>query len=670
MSNIMIENKKRNVNNFIIWYKKRISGSFWVPGLLAILVNLYIESMARHGLGSGLEFMFGKPLVFLLNSLIIFATLSLTVLFRRKILMYLFVSLVWMVLGTVNGLILSKRMTPFTTKDMANLKDGLTIVTNYFSNKAIVLGSILIIILLTGIVVLWLKGPKSGKIKYRNKLIIFLAVIFGTFGLSSISVKAGVVDSYFGNLAYAYRDYGFPYCFVNTWLNTGISPPSSYSQYYFENIFSPEERGEEGYMIFPPIDDGINHPNIVMVQLESFSDPLWFNNITCSKDPIPNFRSLMEKYSSGLLRVPSVGAGTANTEFEVLSGISVRSFGPGEYPYKSILLETSLETLAYDLKDIGYKAHAIHNHRGAFYGRNLVFSNLGFDSFTSLEYMNNVVKTPKNWARDGVLTDYILDALKSSKEEDFVYAISVEGHGSYPQEKVLLDPEIEILDAPTEELKWQYEYYFNLLNSMDNFIKGLTDKLSAYDEKVILVLYGDHLPAIDFTEEDLTTKDIYLTPYVIWSNFRMAREEKDLFAYQLSAEVLSRINIDRGTLFRYHQNHKEDPLYLENLETLAYDMLYGKKYLYNKVNPFERSEMAMGINPIKIHEFVAIGNDYYIKGENFTPYSKISLGGRILDTIYLGPTVLGLLEEVPPDSIKDMKVSQVEKNKEILSTTE
>ena len=46
----------------------------------------------------------------------------------------------------------------------------------------------------------------------------------------------------------------------------------------------------------------------------------------------------MKEYSSGYYKVPSVGAGTANTEFETITGMSLHYFGPGEYPYKSILI--------------------------------------------------------------------------------------------------------------------------------------------------------------------------------------------------------------------------------------------------------------------------------------------------------------------------------------------
>lgn len=652
------------------FHARYVRDTLWVPAILAVLINFAIESMARQSLGGGFGYLAGSPLVFLYNALIIFATMSLGLLFRRKVLIYLFISIVWLGLGITNGIILSKRMTPFTTKDMANIEDGLTIATNYLSTTMLVVVGVIFAVAVAGVVLFWFKGPKSGSLNYRKIVALVLAIGLGTSGATGIATRTGLVDTYFGNLAYAYRDNGFPYCFISTWLNTGINKPLDYTPTAARNLFTEEELGDDGVMDLEIGDDGIKHANIIFLQLESFADPQWFTKVSFSEDPIPNFRSLAGKYSTGLLTVPSVGAGTANTEFEALCGISIKSFGPGEYPYKSILLKEPVESVAVDLKSIGYTAHAIHNHRGVFYGRNKVFENMGFDTFTSLEYMNNVIKTPKNWARDGVLTDYIMAALQSSEKEDFIYTISVEGHGAYPSEEVLANPEIKVLDAPNDELRWQYEYYANLLKSMDNFIVELTEALKDYDERVILVMYGDHLPAIDMTEEELTTGNLYQTRYVIWSNYWMPKKEQDLSVYQLSAEVLDRLNIHVGTMIEYHQNHQDSETYIEGMEFLGYDMLYGKHYIYGGYNPFTATGIQMGINPVKINEVVQVGGDYYIKGENFTQYSKISLDGEILKTIYLGPTVLGLLEGIDPDDVVNMRVSQVEKNKEILSTTE
>ena len=91
--------------------------------------------------------------------------------------------------------------------------------------------------------------------------------------------------------------------------------------------------------------------------------------------------------------------------------------------------------------------------------------------------MQNVAKTPKNWAKDYVLTESITDALDSTEGRDMIYTISVQGHGKYPSEKVIENPEIEVKKAPTEELKWKYEYYVNQVYDMDKFIGELTETL-------------------------------------------------------------------------------------------------------------------------------------------------------------------------------------------------
>ena len=411
-------------------------------------------------------------------------------------------------------------------------------------------------------------------------------------------------------------------------------------------------------------------PNIIFLQMESFVDPKIVKDVKYSKDPMPNYRKLMKEYSSGYITVPAVGAGTANVEFEAMTGISAKFFGPGEYPHKSVLTEKTCESMAYDLKQLDYTAHAIHNHRGAFYNRNKVFRNLGFDTFTCLEYMNNVMKTPKNWAKDSLLTECIFDALKSSKGPDYIYTISVQGHGKYPTEQMIMDPEITVTEAPDEETRWAYEYYANQVYEMDIFVKDLTDALEDYKEDVILVMYGDHLPALDMTEEQLKTGDLYKTQYIVWSNFGLAKQDRDTSTYEIGPEVLKRLGISAGMLTKYHQNHRKDKHYKDNLEALAYDMLYGKEYIYGGINPYEPSDMQMGVKEIKIDEVVQIGDKYYIKGQNFTEFSKISLDGEVLKTVYLGPNILALNEEVDPEDVERMKVSQVEKNKEILSTTE
>lgn len=643
---------------------------------LAFVLVLIIEILGRHSVIETVRFLVEHPLVFLCNMALVMALLSLSLFFKRRVFATTLLSIVWLALGITNGVILSNRMTPFTVKDLSNLHEAVAIIENYFSLKTVIMAIIVAALLVLGILILFRKAPKREKRPNFKKSLAVVAVIFAcTFGIIQAGIKIGVLETFFGNLAYGYRDNGVCYSFLITWMDTGIGKPADYSAETIQDVFDDGELGKDG-IYTPGKDDDTNAdnvkstPNIIFLQLESFFDPYQVKGLEFSSDPIPYFRSLLEEYSSGTLTVPAVGAGTANVEFEVMTGISAKFFGPGEYPYKSVLKKETCETTAYDLKQLGYSTHAIHNHRGAFYYRNKVFANMGFDTFTCLEYMNNVMKTPKNWAKDGILVENILDALESTEDQDYIYTISVQGHGRYPSEQVLDNPAITCDKAETEEQKWAYEYYVNQIYEMDLFIKELTEVLSSYDEDVVLIMYGDHLPALDMEAEDLTTGDLYASQYVIWDNFGMQKKDKNLTAYELTAEVLDRLDISVGMITQYQQNHKSDKDFLENLEALAYDMLYGKQYIYGETNPFETTDMKMGVKDIRINEIVQIGDDYYIKGENFTEYSKISLDGKVLDTVYLGPTILALKEEVDPEDASRMKVSQVEKNKEVLSTTE
>ena len=655
-------------------FLKVVQNSFAFAVVWALVLNLIIETLGRFSTTSvwgGIQFALAEPLVFCYNALLIFATLLVASVFKRRIFTFIIISVFWLAIGIINGVILTQRMTPFTVKDLSNVKDGATIVTNYLAPWHMVLIALVALAAIAGMVLLFVKGPKKDHVKRKRNLVVVILVFGLALMSTSFMIRINKVETFFGNLAYAYRDYGVVYCFINTWLNTGIGKPADYSEEMVQNIFDPDELSEEGTMALPQQDVDEEYPNILFLQLESFIDPEGVNSIQLSQDAVPTFRRLKEEYSSGDLTVPACGAGTANVEFEVLTGLSVKFFGPGEYPYKSVLKDKPAESLAFDLKSLGFAAHAIHNHRAVFYNRNTVFANMGFDTFTSVEYMNYVRRTPKNWAKDKVLIGCITDALASTEERDMIYTISVQGHGKYPSKETLTDPVIRVTDAPDEDLKWRWEYYVNQLYEMDQFLAELTETLSAWEEPVVLVLYGDHIPAIDLTENDLDSRDMYETEYVIWSNFDMEKKDENLHTYQLTSHVMERLGMEVGTTFTYQLNHNHSETYLQDLKTLGYDMLYGSYYIYGGENPFEATDLQMGVREIKANYIVRIAGKYYIMGENFTPYSKVTLNGEELKTNYMGERMLELLEEIDPEDAENLKVSQIEtKSNEILSTTE
>jgi hypothetical protein len=343
---------------------------------------------------------------------------------------------------------------------------------------------------------------------------------------------------------------------------------------------------------------------------------------------------MKENYSSGLLTTPSFGAGTSNTEFEVLTGMSMDYFGPGEYPYTTILRETTDESVANDLKPYGYSSHAIHDHTGKFYGRYLVYPELGFDSFTSVEYMQDVERNPLNWANDSCLTTEITKALDSTEEQDFVFAVSVQGHGKYPTE-VIDDTQTITCEGFNMDETVGFEYYVNQIHQMDAFLGELTDTLSQSEEPTVLVVYGDHLPKFSISPTDLDNGNIYQTEYVIWDNFGLEKQDKNLTTYKLYSEVLDRLDMHTGVITQFQQYCEDDVSFYADLHTLQYDLLYGECYAYGGTKPFVKTDMQMGIDEITISGVSQVGSYLYVTGENFTTASKIYINGSEYVTTYL-----------------------------------
>ena len=640
---------------------------FSVPlQMLAVCIGyFFIEAISRHSLWKAVDFMKERPLVFLYNAFLIFTTTLIVYLFRRRVFWRTILFIFWMGLGIINGVLLSNRVTPFTGPDLHLITDAFQIADRYLSPFFFVVVVIVAVLAVIGLIILFFKGPRyQGKMRYKLNSPLIAVGIAAFAGTTKLALEKRVLSNYFGNIAFAYEDYGYPYCLATTVFNTGIGLPRDYSEEAVENIVKSEESLPE---------TGEKRPNILFLQLESFFDPELVEYLNISEDPIPNFRKLMQEYSSGYFKVPSVGAGTANTEFESITGMSMRYFGPGEYPYKSILKETTCESAAYVLKSLGYGTHAIHNNEANFYGRKNVFANLGFDSFTSEEYMSEQDDTnPNDWVRDHNLTKYILQAMESTEGPDYVYTISVQGHGDYPEEPVLENPKITVSGASSQAENYKWEYYCNQIYEMDQFIKELTDELSKLDEDVVLVMYGDHLPTMGLTVTDVKNKYLFQTEYVIWDNMGLEKQDKNLAAYQMAAEVMDRVGIHEGNVFRFHQARRNTKNYQVDLEMLQYDILYGEKYVYGGKNPFERVKMHLGVEDAQLDSIEKISDgQYYIKGKNLTQSAFLEVNGELVAANFVDENTLLLLDtELKENDTVDIAIRSNSSTHRVLTRTE
>lgn len=620
--------------------------------LLACIINFVIEAISRHSVVAAWDYMTGTPLVFLYNAFMIFVTFSIVYLFKRRIFVRMIIGAIWVILGIANGYILLKRVTPFNAQDLKIAGDGIALINNYCNGFEVVVIAVGAVALLIWLISMWRRGGQyAGKIHHIAALIgIIVCGVLYTF-VTNIAIDKRVVSTYFGNIAFAYEDYGLPYCFSASLFNTGISEPNGYTKKAMAKI---DKDGELNQTATSRSSDEL--PNIIVVQLESYFDVANAEFFTTSEDACPNLHNLYQNYSNGYFKVPSVGAGTANTEFEVLTGMNLRYFGPGEYPYKTYSKKHPTESAATALASLGYGTHALHDNTGNFYSRANVFNNMGFDTFTSKEFMNVLQTTENGWAKDEILTHHIMEAMDTTKQEDFVFTVSVQGHGNYPETQVIENPKIKVEGIEDEALKNKWEYYVNQVYEMDQFVGNLIKAVEERNEPSVVVFYGDHLPTMGLKAEDLKSRYLYNTNYVIWDNIGLQKHDKNIPAYQLMSEVLNRLDIHSGTVFNYHQQRKGTKNYLSDLELLQYDILYGKQYVYNGKAPITEGHMVMGIRNVSLSSIVPqLNSGYSLYGENFTKYSRVYVNGEKQKSSFLNNTRINLSET----ELKDGDVIQV-----------
>lgn len=635
--------------------------------LISVLLILVIEVLARHSLTGGICFVWDHPFLTLLSAAILTAFYALALLVPKRNFVWLCITVVIVGLAVTNSILLCFRITPLAATDIALLTSVFEIMGIYLTVWQIILLVLLVLVVIAGLIYLGIRMKKQGYhplLAVCNAVISILAVIL----MIHIGDARGWLQTEFANLPDAYADNGFVYCFTRSLFDRGISKPDTYDEDTVDNILEDMKKQKTNEVE--------EKPNIIFIQLESFMDLKRMQGVTYSEEPTPVYSSLRKTCPGGFLKVPSVGAGTANTEFEILTGMTLDYFGAGEYPYKTVLQDETCESMAYNLRELGYRTGVLHNNTGSFYSRNKVFADLGFDYFVSSEYMENLSYNPIGWAKDKVLTGQIQHILKATSEPDLIYTITVQDHGKYPTE-LLENPHIKVSGfAPEDEERQNaFTYYVNQCHETDAFLGSLIATLNAFEEPVVLVLYGDHLPNLDITEEELASGNLFQTEYVIWSNkkmledYELSKKNENLYAYQLSAHVLKLLGMNNGLLTKFHQMYHNYDNYKSNLKILQYDMLYGKKEVYDGLSPYEPTDLQMGFDPIRITDVSSVGGSVYVMGKNFTESSFVFIDGKKQDTVFLNENTL-MVSDKELEGGEEVYVAQLTDVSAQLSSTE
>lgn len=260
--------------------------------------------------------------------------------------------------------------------------------------------------------------------------------------------------------------------------------------------------------------------NIVVVLSESFTDPTQMAGVRLEDDPISFTRQLMSETTSGTMLAQRYGGGTANMEFEVLTGMSMSQFTPQlDSPYQMIVPEYSSFPSAVDLLgEHGHDAIAIHPYTTQMYRRETVYPVLGIDKFISegeLQSEERIEENPR--ISDASAFEEVTYQLESSDRPLLVNLVTMQNH--FPSRGVYSDTvPIAGLHGWAEE---QVSGYVRGLAHSDAALEDFVAELEGSAEKTAVIFYGDHHPPV--WPERVRAKNggirTLSTPYFMWANF-------------------------------------------------------------------------------------------------------------------------------------------------------
>ena len=642
---------KRTIHQILLWL---------IGGLVLVFAT---EFLLRGSFEDVITLIKEKPGVVLANYLLILMLTSIFFLVKRKYMVYFISFMVILGVAITTFFLMKVRGIPLTFSDLYSIGEAMEIADKYINKTMIIIAVICLAFLIAVAVFLYKLDCDTKRFKLINFVLIFIVSI-GFFSTVKSQQAKNIMQFKRWDIPASYKCNGLTYSTVESCVKYIRKKPNDYSQAKIQEIKDKVDKAEASD------NRTLNNkkPNILFVQLEAFMDPTEVKGIKYSEDPIPNFRKLTQTFTHGMASAPTTGGGTVRTEFEVMTGNNIDYLTPGEIPYNTILKSKYYNSVATTLKSEGYKAHAVHNFQGNFYGRNNAYAKLGFDDFTSKEYMSNYELNEREWVKDVILTKYIEKALDSTKDSDLVYTVSVQGHSSYPTDAENYDFPIKVSGTLDQKVLNQMYYYVNQIKGTDDFIGELVDMVNKRDEDTIILFYSDHMPKLKIFEDDDFYLDKYKAPFAFYANFDIEKYDIDeIESYELSSLMFKEAGLKYGPMERFNTYMKDDPEFSKMQDLIEYDVLFGKSYYINDDEKAKKNTLKMGVEDIVINNIETKGNKMIIHGANFTTNSRVYLNDKQVDKKFIDENTL---EVDKIDNLDTISIKQIGRNSVVLSSTQ
>ena len=537
-------------------YKRELPlwGSLLAAVLLAGCITLLALWCQPNALRTVLAGFKAQPLLIVLNALPIgLLLLAFAFLFRNVFYSGALVNFFVCALSLANRVKIEVRDEPVFPRDFSLLREVGSAIQSYdirYPVKAIAVVA-LTTVLLIGLGVLFPSRPVSfatlkAKLTKRDAVAVFpgrcwperivgevlsfgvlTALIFTVYASNTLYNSFRVSNAYY--VPSVFNELGFPYCFCHQFTTYPVDKPEGFSK---SEAAGWETGGQTGLG---------KDVSVILVMNEAFSDltdqPMF--NWTEETDPLPNLHALQKDPHalSGHIVVPGFAGGTANTEFDALTGMQTNALSVTATSAMRVV-NRNLDSLFRVFGADGYRTSFYHPGDAWFYNRENVYRWLGAEHEVFAKDMKNL-EYKGRWVTDDYMAGLIEEEFETAVSEGrplFNYTTTIQNHMSYTADKYgegYVFPPVSTTADISPETRSMLEVYTEGVRDADAMLGRLTEYFAEREEPVVLVFYGDHLPYLGDNQKGYAElgsevsipenerEDIlcsYKTPYVLWAN--------------------------------------------------------------------------------------------------------------------------------------------------------
>lgn len=445
--------------------------------------------------------------------------------------------------GLANLVLMNVRGTPFLPSDLLALQTAAEVAGTYtisFTPSQFVMFPAFLIWCFLIFRIRNKRKESDLKKRFMKRFtpVLASALVITIFYQTPVLEKCKIVDNIWNKVA-SCRTNGF---YMNFFLNIhylSVSKPDGYSKEAVKEILTDFKKEKTENIIIEKDDKDFlsnadfsanttlngKKPNIILIMNESLADFDLISDTNFNCDPLEFIHGMEENTIYGMDYVSIFGAGTSNSEFEAMTGNTMKFFPSGCNVYQQFMHDSTF-SMAYYLKSLGYQTLAIHPSAGANWNRIKTYESMRFDDFITIDDFKNPEYVRYISDKESYKKVIELYEKKEKGTPLFAFDMTIQNHGGYLTNTNWEEP-VYVKGAYYDEAK----EFLSATKVSDDAFSYLIDYFKRQDEPTIICMFGDHQPSIEteFYEELLGKKQEdwgleeiqkrYATPFIIWANY-------------------------------------------------------------------------------------------------------------------------------------------------------